>query len=407
MGEEKSRNISASAKACNPRTSSASQSQKPSATAKPGKTARATNAAKSAAKSAVSKVTRTNGSSSSTGTGQSRAVRDALRDCGVYIGGKRLPGTYDHFSGLSEVRNFGEGFTWLSLSRPNATQMDAIAELYGLDELTVEDALTNRQRPKIEIHDDHVVFVIRSIHYSPEGLADDENEIIRSGQLMIVIGPEYVITIRMGMPSSDMQRISARVENTTDAIDYGPAGVLWALTDNLVDAYLRIAMQLEDRVEIMEDEVFEPNLDSDIEDIYILKREILEMRHAIDPLTPALRSLMNLREDIMPKDVSRYLSDVLDHQLAAADLVSGLDERLSALIDAAAVKIQLQQNQDMRTISAYAAILAVPTALAGIYGMNFDHMPELHWEYGYFIVLAIMFAIVAFLVWVLRRNKWL
>ena len=271
----------------------------------------------------------------------------------------------------------------------------------------MEDALTNRQRPKIESHDDHVVFVIRSIHYSPEGLADDENEIIRSGQLMIVIGQEYVITIRMGMPSSDMQRISARVENTTDAIDYGPAGVLWALTDNLVDAYLRIALQLEDRVEIMEDEVFEPNLVSDIEDIYILKREILEMRHAIDPLTPALRSLMNLREDIMPKDVSRYLSDVLDHQLAAADLVAGLDERLSSLIDAAAVKIQLQQNQDMRTISAYAAILAVPTALAGIYGMNFDRMPELHWEYGYFIVLAIMFIIVAFLVWLLRRNKWL
>jgi magnesium transporter len=116
---------------------------------------------------------------------------------------------------------------------------------------------------------------------------------------------------------------------------------------------------------------------------------------------------MNLREDMMPKEISRYLSDVLDHQLVAADLVAGLDERLSALIDAAAVKIQIQQNQDMRTISAYAAILAVPTALAGIYGMNFDKMPELHWEYGYFIVLAIMFAIVAFLIWLLRRNKWL
>ena len=166
-------------------------------------------------------------------------------------------------------------------------------------------------------------------------------------------------------------------------------------------------MQLEDRVEIMEDEVFEPNLDSDIEDIYILKREILEMRHAIDPLTPALRSLMNLREDIMPKDVSRYLSDVLDHQLAAADLVSGLDERLSALIDAAAVKIQLQQNQDMRTISAYAAILAVPTALAGIYGMNFDHMPELHWEYGYYYCLLLNLAVILLMWWWFKRKNWL
>nr|WP_120491318.1 magnesium and cobalt transport protein CorA [Corynebacterium lactis] len=374
---------------------------------KRSKPLRATSAARSVAKTAVSRVARNGAASASDERSQSTAVGDALRDCGVYIGGKRLPGSFDHFTGLAEVRRFGEGFTWLSLSRPNASQMDAIAELYGLDELTVEDALTSRQRPKIEIHDDHVVFVVRSIHYSPEGLAEDENEIIRSGQLMVVIGQEYVITIRMGMPKSDMLRMSDRIENNTDAIDYGPAGVLWALTDNLVDNYLRIAHQLEDRVEIMEDDVFEPKFDSDIEDVYILKREILEMRHAIEPLTPALRTLMNLREDVVPKEISRYLSDVLDHQLVAADMVAGLDERLSSLIDAAAVKIQLQQNKDMRTISAYAAILAVPTAVAGIYGMNFENMPELSWKYGYFLVVGVMFTIVVFLVWLLRKNKWL
>src|SRR5699024_3588759 len=130
-------------------------------------------------------------------------------------------------------------------------------------------------------------------------------------------------------------------------------------------------------------------------------------RHAIDPLTTALRTLTGLRGQLMPKVVRRYLSDVLDHQLVAAVMAQGFDERLSALIDAAAVKIQLQQNTDMRTISAYAATLAVPTAMAGIYGMNFDHMPELHWEYGYFIVLGIMGLVVAFLLWLLRRNKWL
>ena len=153
---------------------------------------------------------------------ESSIVSEALRDCGVYLDGRRLPGTYDHFTGLAEVRRLGEGFTWLSLSRPNATQMDAIAELYGLDELTVEDALTSRQRPKVEVHDDHIVFVLRSVHYSPEGLADDENEIIRSGQLMIVIGADYVITIRLGMPKMDMVRISERVENNTDAVDHRP-----------------------------------------------------------------------------------------------------------------------------------------------------------------------------------------
>lgn len=365
-------------------------------------------AAKAVARSAAAKVTRSKETSASAQKEPPvTKVSAAMRDCGVYIEGKRLPGNFDHYSGLAEVRRFGEGFTWLSLSRPNAPQMDAIADVFGLDELTVEDALTTRQRPKIEIHDKHIVFVVRSIHYSPEGLAEDENEFIRSGQLLLVVGKEFVITIRMGMPSRYMVKMTERAENNPQALAHGPMGVLWALTDELVDNYLRIAHLLEDRVEDMEDEVFEPQADSDIEEVYILKREILEMRHAIEPLTSALRTVMNLNEDRMPKEIQRLLSDVLDHQLVAADMVQGLDERLSALIDAAAVKIQIQQNKDMRTISAYAAILAVPTALAGIYGMNFTNMPELNTQYGYFVVIAVMIIMVAILVYVLRRNKWL
>lgn len=336
-----------------------------------------------------------------------RPVSEAMRDCGVYVDGNRVPGEFDHRSALEEVKTRGEGFVWLSLSRPDATQMDAIAEEYGLHELTVEDALTHRQRPKVELHDDHLVFVLRSIHYSPEGTSQDHNEKIDTGQLLMVLGRNYILTIRMGMPSDDMNRLAERVDEDPELLQPGPAGVLWALTDLLVDNYLRTVQQLEDLVEDMEDEVFRPTYTTDIEDVYILKREILEMRHAIDPLTTALRTLMGLRGQLMPKVVRRYLSDVLDHQLIAADMVQGFDDRLSALIDAAAVKIQLQQNTDMRTISAYAAILAVPTALAGIYGMNFDFMPELHWEYGYYVVLGVMGVVVAFLVWLLRRNKWL
>lgn len=352
------------------------------------------------------RATRRMAMSSSSGSGNN-TVNGAIRDCAVFVGGKRLPGKYDHRSGRAEVNRFGEGFTWLSLSRPNETQMDSIAEVFGLHELTVEDALTQRQRPKVEMHDDHMVFVLRSIHYSPDGLADDENEFIHSGQLLMVVGNDYIITIRMGMPRDDMKWMTQRVESDPEVLQQGPAGVLWALTDLLVDNYLRIVHQLEDRVEDMENSVFEPQQDSDIEEVYILKREILEMRHAIEPLTPALNTLVNMRGKLMPKAIRRYLSDVLDHQLVAADMVQGFDERLSALIDAAAVKIQLQQNRDMRTISAYAAILAVPTALAGIYGMNFDNMPELHMKYGYFVVIGIMLAIVLVLVWVLKRNKWL
>src|SRR5699024_3704176 len=148
-------------------------------------------------------------------------------------------------------------------------------------------------------------------------------------------------------PSDDMNRLAERVDEDPELLQPGPAGVLWALTDLLVDNYLRTVQQLEDLVEDMEDEVFRPTYTTDIEDVYILKREILEMRHAIDPLTTALRTLMGLRGQLMPKVVRRYLSDVLDHQLIAADMAQGFDDRLSALIDAAAVKIQLQQNTDM------------------------------------------------------------
>lgn len=336
-----------------------------------------------------------------------RQVSEATRDCSVYVDGKRVEGDFDHRSALAYVRERREGFVWLSLARPNLPQMDQVAEVYGLDELTVEDATTQRQRPKVEVHDNHMVFVLRSIDYGEEGLGGDENEIIRSGQLLMVVGPDFIITIRQSVGKSDIVRLQERVEADPDLITPGPSGVLWALTDMIVDNYLRVATALETTVEDMENDVFQPHDVTDIEDIYILKREILEMRHAIAPLTTALRRLLELRAPLMPKVVRRYLTDVLDHQLVAADMVTGFDARLSSLIDAAAVKISLQQNTDMRTISAYAAILAVPTALAGIYGMNFDNIPELHWRYGYFAVLGIMAVIVFVLVWLLRRNKWL
>ncbi|APT90363.1 hypothetical protein CSPHI_04045 [Corynebacterium sphenisci DSM 44792] len=340
-------------------------------------------------------------------TGRPIPADEATRDCAVYRDGLRLPGRWDHRRALAHVRETGEGFAWLSLSRPTAAAMDAVAEVYGLDELTVEDALTARQRPRVEVHEDHLVYVLRTVQYSPEGLDGDENEKIRTGQLLVVLGADYVITIRGGASREDLRRLQHRVDADPELLRPGPAGVLWALTDMVVDDYLRIAQRLEDVVERMEDRVFEPDDIGDIEDIYILKRETLEMLHAIAPLTAALRLIRTLKAPLIPKVVRRYLGDVLDHQLVAADIIRGIDSRLSSLIDAAAVKVQLQQNTDMRTISAYAAILAVPTAIAGIYGMNFANMPELHWRWGYYLVLAVMATVVWLLVRLLRRNRWL
>ena len=164
---------------------------------------------------------------------------------------------------------------------------------------------------------------------------------------------------------------------------------------------------LEQEVDALEEEVFTPGVDINVDKIYLFKREVLEMRHATDPLAPALNALIKDHKDLIPKQIRSYFRDVLDAELQVKDRIGGFDQRLSALIDASVAKVTLQQNKDMRTISAVVGLAAVPTLIAGIYGMNFDNMPELDTEYGYYVVLVVMFLIMAGLVWWFRRNNWL
>ena len=180
-----------------------------------------------------------------------------------------------------------------------------------------------------------------------------------------------------------------------------------AIADHVVDSYLDVTDLVETDIDTMEEDIFSPSTQTNIECIYLLKREVVELRRAVNPLTLALQRLGTDHNDLISIEVRRYMRDVLDHNIQASDRITSYDELLSSLVQAAVGKVAMQQNIDMRKISAYVAIAAVPTAIAGIYGMNFDHMPELHQVWGYPAVLCMMLLICTLLYRTFRHNHWL
>lgn len=324
--------------------------------------------------------------------------------CHVFMEGHCLPGEYLPASALEEVREHGSGFVWLGLHEPDARQMERVAAEFDIHPLIVEAAVAAHQRPKVGRYDDQLYMVVRSVTFRAEASEGDSREIISTGEVHILVGPQFIITIRH---RAELPDLSAAFQDNPGLADLGPAALAWRVVDHLVDGYRRIAGLLEEEVDDLEEEVFTPGSRFNVEQIYMYKREILEMRHSTDPLAPALRSLISDHRDILGRQLRSYFRDVLDHEMQVRDQIAGYDERLSALINASVAKITLQQNTDMRTISALVGMAAAPTLIAGIYGMNFTNMPELGWEYGYFTVLAVIVVIVVLLFRWFRRNNWL
>lgn len=338
-------------------------------------------------------------------------VERVIDHCRLYINGKSIPGDCKHSAALSQLaERCGEtdqGFVWLSLCEPTEDQMLKIAAEFGVHALIVEDVVTAHQRPKVERYENQLFMVVRSVKYldfdQRQRSVISSRQVIETGEMQMIVGPDFVITIRHNTPLPD---VSARLSQDALAAS-GPLAVAWAMSDALVDEYVRIGAELSDDVDVLEETVFTPDSQFSVDHIYLLKREILEMRHAVDPLDTALRTMITGNKDILGKQLRSYFRDVLDHEIMIKDEIAGFDERLSSLIDAAVAKITLQQNTDMRAISAFVGMAAVPTLIAGIYGMNFDNMPELHSQYGYFYVLGVIVLIVAALWWFFRKRNWL
>ena len=348
-------------------------------------------------------LTKKNGGKRTTG-GIRVPAEQAIESCRVFIDGEALPGNYTPQAAREKIDEYGRGFIWVSLHAPMEAQMTKIALQFGIHELIVEDAVQAHQRPKLERYEDQLFVVARSVRYRDHDEVSDTRQIISTGEIQMVIGPSFIITIRHGAKIPDLD---SRLVGDEELLTAGPIAICWKILDVIVDTYATITDELSEEVDSIEEEVFTPGMQFNIDRIYSYKREILEMKHAINPLAPALKALHSENKDMVPKNIRSYLRDVYDNELVVRDQVAGFDERLSSLLDASVAKVSIQQNQDMRTISAVVGMAAGPTMIAGIYGMNFDVMPELHLQHGYLYVLLAMLVVVAVMFWWFRRNDWL
>ncbi|HKS44265.1 MAG TPA: magnesium/cobalt transporter CorA [Amycolatopsis sp.] len=327
-------------------------------------------------------------------------------DCAVYVDGKRLSGRWTHAEAIREVRRRHEGFVWIGLHEPDSEQIQGIAEAYGLHELAVEDAVQAHQRPKLERYDDTLFMVLKTVRYVEHDSPTTANEIVETGELMAFLGVDFIITVRHGAHSG-LTKLRRDLDGDPETLQAGPAAVLHAITDHVVDQYLEVTSAVEDDIEEMETRVFAPRTQVSAEQIYLMKREVLELRRAVMPLATPVRRLAEGFTRLVPDEVRSYFRDVDDHLTTVSERVAAFDELLTTLVDATVAKISLQQNTDMRKITAWAAMITVPTMVAGIEGMNFDYMPELRWQFGYPAVLVLILGICLLLYRIFRKNNWL
>ena len=328
----------------------------------------------------------------------------AIEHCRVFVDGEALPGEYSTSSALEAIEEYGRGFIWVGMHEPYESQMTKVASQFGIHELIVEDAVMAHQRPKLERYDDQLFVVARSVNYRDHDEVTDKRQIISTGEIQMIMGSNFIITVRHG---AKLPNLAYTVEDEQDLVELGPVAMAWKILDMMVDRYSEISRLISIEVDELEEEIFTPNLKFDVDRIYMFKREVLEMKHAIDPLSVALKSMVSDHKDLISKQLRSYLRDVNDHELVVKDQVSSFDERLTSLIDASVAKVTMQQNSDMRTISAVVGMWAAPTLVAGIYGMNFDIMPELHWALGYPMAIIIMIMVVVGLWAWFRKNHWL
>ncbi|GEL19965.1 magnesium and cobalt transport protein CorA [Pseudonocardia asaccharolytica] len=327
-------------------------------------------------------------------------------DCAVYVDGRRLPGRWTHDDAVAEVRGRGEGFVWIGLHEPTDEQITGIADIFGLHELAVEDAVHAHQRPKLERFDDTLFMVLKTVRYVGHAEPRTATEIVETGEVMVFLGRDFVVTVRHGQHCA-LRDVRRKLEADPEQLALGPAAVLHAIADHVVDSYLEVTEAIEDDIDEMEGEVFNPRSAMDAEQIYVMKREVLELRRAVTPLVAPVRKLAEGYSALVPHEVRSYFRNVDDHLSTVAERVAGFDELLTTLVDAILTKHTMQSNKDMRKITAYAALISVPTMIAGIYGMNFDVMPETKWPFGYPAVLIVIALICVVLYRNFRKNQWL
>ncbi|WP_432054110.1 magnesium and cobalt transport protein CorA [Streptomyces sp. bgisy022] len=336
----------------------------------------------------------------------------AVVDCAVYRDGRRLTteAPLTPQDAMRLVRRDG-GFVWIGLHEPTEAEFAGIAREFGLHPLAVEDAVQAHQRPKLERYDDSLFTVFKTIHYLDHDRLTSSSEVVATGEVMCFTGRDFFITVRHGGQGS-LRALRHRLQADPELLAKGPSAVLHAIADHVVDGYIAVADAVQDDIDEVENEVFSPGRKgvprgTDAGRIYQLKREVLEFKRAVAPLLRPMQLLSERPMRLIDPEIQKYFRDVADHVARVQEQVIGFDELLNSILQANLAQASVAQNADMRKITSWAAIIAVPTMVCGVYGMNFEHMPETQWKYGYPMVLGVTVAICLGIHRMLKRNGWL
>jgi magnesium transporter len=320
-------------------------------------------------------------------------------DQAVYRDGKRLP-CVDLSDELALLRSADHGFIWIGLKDPTDVEFALVNDELKLHPLAVEDAVKGNQRPKLDVYDDTIFVSLKTLRYI------DATSDVETGEVMIFVGDRFVVTVRRG-EANPLAGVRVRLEHAPEHLAHGPIAVMYSVMDSIVDNYTLIDFELNEDLDLIEQQVFSGARGVDASEIYRLKREVLEVKRATAPLQLPLRRLRSDEMPIINEQARPFFGDISDHLLRVIDHIESYDRLLTDVLNAHLAQISVQQNDDMRRISAWVAMAAVPTMIAGIYGMNFDYMPELRDKWGYFIVLGVMAVVVLGLYRGFRRSGWL
>ena len=329
---------------------------------------------------------------------------DAVVDWGLYQDGVRQPDR-DFEAACASARR-GDGFLWLGVHEPSLRQLAQLGVAFRLHPLAVEDAGNLAQRPKLERHDDMLFLSMRTLAYVESGDRDEGGDVVETGSINVFVGEHFVLSVRHGRHAA-MAGLRHRLEADPGQLALGPSAVLHAVADKVVDDYLTVTDAVNEDIEEIENNVFASRTPSDIERIYQLKRDVIEMKRTVTALAGPLRELAERPRRLVHTEIREYFRDVEDHLARVREQVQSFDELLSSILQAGLARLSVSENEDMRKISAWVAIAAVPTMIAGIYGMNFEHMWELRQTWGYPAVLTLMFTVCGGLYRGFKRNGWL
>ena len=333
----------------------------------------------------------------------SRGNADAVVDCAVYLQGARRAGRPHYTEAARQARRHRDAFVWLGLHEPDRATLLSVADVFDLHELTVEQATAGGHRPVAEMIGDVTRLVLRTARYVEHEELTATSEVVDTGDVTVLIGPRFVITVRHGGAGA-LWQVRKELEQRGALLAEGPWAVGYAVCSRMVDLYLDVAGSVERDLERLEEEAFAVDRRPEIAHIYQLKREMVEFKRAVLPLQEPLNRVLDLP---MPDGLRPYFVDVRGRLARAVDRVAGFDDLLNSILQARLAQVSVDQNDDMRKIASWAAIAAVPTVIAGVYGMNFAVMPGLDARYGFSAAVLVMVAAATFLHRRFKKAGWL